>query len=173
MSHSCSGLFRSVLCYLNPRISLTTRVVILLTIEKQSTIDEDTTGLRAMLACYSSCFVIVCCTTLYLYFLNARNMRRRVLAGKSAQASGLQIDSRTDTVTGARIIDYSMLSVQEAEIARTKARQNLENLKTGSGDPSSLEGRGAFDDMTDLQNDEFIVSLFLCQEISIEADTSS
>lgn len=65
-----------------------------------------------------------------------------------------------------------MLSVQEAEIARTKARENLEISKTGSGDPSSLVGQGAFDDMTDLQNDEFIVSLFSYQEISIETDTS-
>jgi len=84
MSYLCSKLLRLVLCCLNPRISLTIRVVILLAIEKQIIIDEDTTGLRAMLACYSSCFVIVCCTTLYLHFLNARNMRRRVLAGKSA-----------------------------------------------------------------------------------------
>ncbi|KAL9714471.1 hypothetical protein Ac2012v2_002786 [Leucoagaricus gongylophorus] len=95
-----------------------------------------TRGLRAMLACYASCFVIVCCTTSYLHLLNARNMRRRVLAGKSA-----------------RMIDYSMLSVQEAEIA--KARENLEISKTGSGDPSLLMGGSAFDDTTDLQNDEF------------------
>ena len=99
-------------------------------------------------------------------------MRRRVLAGKSAQASGPPVDSRTDTVTGARIIDYSMLSVQEAEIARAKARENLEISKTGSGDSSILVGRGAFDDMTDLQNNEFIVSLFFYQEIFLETDTS-
>jgi len=96
-------------------------------------------------------------------------MRRRVLAGKSAQANGPQIHSRTDAVTGARIIDYSMMSVQEAEIARTKTR---EISKTGSGHPSLLVGRGAFDDMTDLQNDEFIVSLSFYQEISIGTDTS-
>jgi len=85
-------------------------------------------------------------------------MRRRVLAGKSTQAKGLPIDSRTDDGTGARIIDYSMLSVQEAEIA--KARENLEISKTGSDDPSLLMGGSAFDDTTDLQNDEFTVSFY-------------
>lgn len=51
-----------------------------------------------------------------------------------------------------------MLSVQEAEIA--KARENLEISKTGSGDPSLLMGGSAFDDTTDLQNDEFTVSFY-------------
>jgi len=133
-------------------------VVIPLTVKSEAQYDGYTAGLRAMLACYASCFVIVCCTTSYLHLLNARNMRRRVLAGKSTQAKGLPIDSRTDDGTGARIIDYSMLSVQEAEIA--KARENLEISKTGSDDPSLLMGGSAFDDTTDLQNDEFTVSFY-------------
>ncbi|KAF9449741.1 MFS general substrate transporter [Macrolepiota fuliginosa MF-IS2] len=103
-----------------------------------------TRGLRAMLASFCSCFVIVCCTTLYLRNLNARNKKRRILAGKPAE-----------------IVDYSMLSAQEAEAVRAKARVcgGGETQKVDDGTGKVQEGQYAFEDMTDLQNDEFIVSV--------------
>ncbi|KXN82977.1 hypothetical protein AN958_01982 [Leucoagaricus sp. SymC.cos] len=105
-----------------------------------------TRGLRAMLACYSSVFFIVCCAVTYLRYLNAKNTKRRVLAGKAA-----------------KIIDYSMLSAKEAEIARARAREVLEmdgggNRQEVNAGVMEKEGQSAFEDTTDLQNDEFIVS---------------
>ncbi|KAF5359511.1 hypothetical protein D9756_002976 [Leucocoprinus leucothites] len=99
-----------------------------------------TRGLSAMLACYSSCFIIACCTVMYLRYLNSRNVERRVSAGKSA-----------------KIIDYSMMSAHEAELARASARDGLSGAdRKDSSLSSAKEGVAAFEDMTDLQNDEFI-----------------
>lgn len=51
-----------------------------------------------------------------------------------------------------------MLSAQEAEAARAKARDgNNSGTEARKGD----EGKAAFEDMTDLENDEFVVSSFL------------
>ncbi|KAJ3526207.1 hypothetical protein NMY22_g10260 [Coprinellus aureogranulatus] len=86
-------------------------------------------GIRACIICYSGAATLTVLTAAYLHFLNKRNEGRRVAAGKSA-----------------KIIDYSMTTA--------------ENEKDGicSPDGSNL-GKRAFEDLTDLQNDEFIYVL--------------
>ncbi|KAF9460349.1 allantoate permease [Collybia nuda] len=89
-------------------------------------------GLTTLLACFSTATVVVCMTVTYLSYLNKRNERRRVVAGKQA-----------------KLVDYSMLTAEEARLARAKERT--------SGSGLQIIGEKAFDDLTDLQNDEFIV----------------
>lgn len=91
-------------------------------------------GLTAMLICLivAVCFVFV--VIVYLHYSNKRNERRRVVAGKKA-----------------KIQDYSMLTMREVQVARAKevgekgGVSNIQNI-----------GTHAFDDLTDLQNNEFI-----------------
>jgi hypothetical protein len=67
--------------------------------------------------------------------------------------------SQLNIIQGAKIIDYSMLSAHEAELARTKAKvENVEEAASRQGSIDAKEGQKTFEDMTDLQNDEFIVS---------------
>ncbi|KAJ3504769.1 hypothetical protein NMY22_g17812 [Coprinellus aureogranulatus] len=85
-------------------------------------------GIRACIICYSGAATLTVLTAAYLHFLNKRNEGRRVAAGKSA-----------------KIIDYSMTTA--------------ENEKDGICSPEGSNlGKRAFEDLTDLQNDEFIVS---------------
>ncbi|KAH6909266.1 allantoate permease [Coprinopsis sp. MPI-PUGE-AT-0042] len=89
-------------------------------------------GLLACIICYSAAAVLSCFTAFYLRYLNQRNERRRVKAGKSA-----------------KIIDYSMMNFESQEKARAL-----------SGDATNVGiGKQAFEDLTDLQNDEFIYVL--------------
>lgn len=91
-------------------------------------------GLTAMLICMivAVCFVFV--VIVYLRYSNKRNERRRVVAGKKA-----------------KIQDYSMLTMREVQVARAK-----ENAEKGGVSNIQNIGTHAFDDLTDLQNDEFI-----------------
>lgn len=72
-----------------------------------------------------------------------------------------------------------MLNAHEAEIARAKARaDNVQSkvevgVEKGSRQDDSDEGQKAFEDMTDLQNDEFIVSFVtfsFCRSGLVDAD---
>lgn len=79
---------------------------------------------------------LVVLTSIYLTFLNRDHSRRRVLAGKDAV-----------------IVDYSLYSPEEADrLRRAKAidGQTVESAKDGT------VGDRAFDDLTDLMNDEFL-----------------
>lgn len=79
---------------------------------------------------------LVVLTSMYLSFLNRDHSRRRVLAGKDAI-----------------IVDYSLYSPEEADrLRRAKATdgQNVDSAKDGT------VGDRAFDDLTDLMNDEFL-----------------
>jgi hypothetical protein len=89
-------------------------------------------GILACIICYSGAATLTIFTTAYLYYLNKRNEARRVAAGKSA-----------------KLIDYSMTSAV--------------NEKDGVCSPEGSNiGKRAFEDLTDLENDEFIVSGRLC-----------
>lgn len=90
-------------------------------------------GLRAILAIMSIFCGLVVLVTLNLWRLNKRNARRRVAAGKPEH-----------------IVDYSMLTNEEAAAARAKEAQDE---KMGLG---IRTGQNAFADLTDQQNDEFI-----------------
>jgi hypothetical protein len=73
---------------------------------------------------------------MYLSYLNRDHSRRRVLAGKDAV-----------------ITDYSLYSPEEADrLRRARATEGpqVENARDGT------VGDHAFDDLTDLMNDEFV-----------------
>ncbi len=64
---------------------------------------------------------------------------------------------------GAEITDYSMLSVQEAEAVQAREVAQEVGGEIHGTNAKKSEGRGGFEDLTDLQNDEFIVGpLSLC-----------
>ncbi|KAF8644357.1 hypothetical protein AX16_008517, partial [Volvariella volvacea WC 439] len=98
-------------------------------------------GLSAILLSFCACTALTIFTVGYLAYLNSRNERRRVAAGKPA-----------------KLTDFSMLTIQESEEARAEiARRQAEEQAGFPGCPSTtVIGRQAFDDLTDLQNDEFI-----------------
>ncbi|KAF4613819.1 hypothetical protein D9613_008073 [Agrocybe pediades] len=87
-------------------------------------------GVISMLACFSGCFVTVVGLLCYLMHLNERNKRRRIGKGKAAV-----------------IMDYSMLDTRHIEEEKAKESSN------------ATIGTHAFDDLTDLENDEFIYVL--------------
>ncbi|TFK73221.1 allantoate permease [Pluteus cervinus] len=88
-------------------------------------------GLSVLLASFCVCAAMVCITVAYLAYLNKWNERRRVAAGKPA-----------------KLVDYSMLTIEETREMRAKEAE-------GAPDQAKI-GKRAFDDLTDLQNDEFI-----------------
>ncbi|KAI8223617.1 putative transporter [Colletotrichum sp. SAR 10_99] len=102
-------------------------------------------GLRSNLALYCLIIVMVGATSAYLAFLNKSHSKRRVAMGKSAV-----------------IIDTSLFSAAEAE--RMQAAGQL----TGTGDGQEMAAAGdegttagdvgarAFENLTDLQNEEFV-----------------
>jgi heme/copper-type cytochrome/quinol oxidase subunit 4 len=90
-------------------------------------------GLRSNLALFIVIIIIVVLTTLYLAFLNRRHAKRRVELGKSAV-----------------VYDNSLDSVEEVE----KRRQTAGNTDAAGGDAN--HGDKAFENMTDLQNEDFI-----------------
>ncbi|KAM0295941.1 hypothetical protein ACHAPM_010657 [Fusarium culmorum] len=103
---------------------------------KPSEAPEYHRGLSWNLLLYMAIEGLVVLTSMYLTFLNRDHSRRRVLAGKDAV-----------------IVDYSLYSPEEADrLRRAKATdgQTIESAKDGT------VGDRAFDDLTDLMNDEFL-----------------
>lgn len=106
---------------------------------KPSEAPEYFRGLYWNLLLYCTIIFLVGVTTMYLAYLNRNHSRRRVLAGKDAV-----------------IVDYSLYSPEDADrLRRLKATsaQQVENARGGAG---VGVGARAFDDLTDLMNDEFI-----------------
>ncbi|TFK22770.1 allantoate permease, partial [Coprinopsis marcescibilis] len=83
-------------------------------------------GILACIISYVCAAILTCFTGCYLHYLNKRNEVRRVQAGKSA-----------------KIIDYSMVGF----VSQGEMESNTQNLNIG---------KRAFEDLTDLENDEFI-----------------
>ncbi|WZH49367.1 major facilitator superfamily domain-containing protein [Fusarium acuminatum] len=103
---------------------------------KPSEAPEYHRGLYWNLLLYCSIVGLVIVTSMYLSYLNRDHSRRRVLAGKDAV-----------------ITDYSLYSPEEADRlrrARATDGQQVENARDGT------VGDHAFDDLTDLMNDEFV-----------------
>ena len=89
---------------------------------------------------YCAIVVLVGATSAYLVYLNHSHSRRRVAAGKEAV-----------------IVDYSLYSQEDADRLR---RAEGDNRQPENGDGADRPvGAQAFDDLTDLQNDEFIFVL--------------
>ncbi|KAH6885181.1 major facilitator superfamily domain-containing protein [Thelonectria olida] len=96
-------------------------------------------GLYWNLILYCTILVLAGVTSMYLAYLNRDHSRRRVLAGKDAV-----------------IVDLSLCSPKEAErLRRMKmiGEQQDENARDKAGHPV---GEHAFDDLTDLMNDDFV-----------------
>lgn len=96
-------------------------------------------GLYWNLILYCVISVLVAVTSMYLSRLNAHHSQNRVLAGKNAA-----------------IIDYSLFAPEEAERKRRTAAENGLYDDSAKDDTERKIGARAFDDLTDLQNDEFI-----------------
>lgn len=88
---------------------------------------------------YCAIIVLVGITSMYLAHLNRNHSRRRVLAGK-------------DTI----IQGYSLQSPEEAErLGRLKTIED-QQANDARDETGRRAGSRAFDDLTDLMNDEFI-----------------
>ncbi|ORY23946.1 major facilitator superfamily transporter [Naematelia encephala] len=99
-------------------------------------------GLRDLLIVFCLFTGMVCVTVFWLWTLNKRNERRRVAAGKPA-----------------KLPDFSMMTSDEAE--RTRAQMETERqAKIAAGEIDEKHvfraGEHAFEDQTDLENDEFV-----------------
>ncbi|KJA25086.1 hypothetical protein HYPSUDRAFT_135365, partial [Hypholoma sublateritium FD-334 SS-4] len=87
-------------------------------------------GIMVMIICYSFALLLVAWTVLYLKYSNERHRKHRITRGR-----------------GGKIVDYSMIGATAVE------------AEHANSDSPADTGRHAFDDLTDLQNDEFIVSM--------------
>ncbi|KAH7323052.1 major facilitator superfamily domain-containing protein [Stachybotrys elegans] len=102
---------------------------------KPSEAPEYSRGLQWNLVLYCAIIVLVGVTSSYLAYLNREHSQRRVKAGKDAV-----------------IVDYSLYSAEEADrLRRTHAVDRAESAAT-----NEETGAHAFEDLTDLQNNEFI-----------------
>ncbi|KFA69925.1 hypothetical protein S40285_03902 [Stachybotrys chlorohalonatus IBT 40285] len=103
---------------------------------------EYSRGLLSNLVLYCAIVALAGITSAYLFYLNRDHSRRRVLAGKDAV-----------------IVDYSLYSPEDADRlrrARVSDARLVESSANGGDDSEHRVGARAFDDLTDLQNDEFI-----------------
>ncbi|KAF4463623.1 allantoate transporter [Fusarium albosuccineum] len=106
---------------------------------KPSEAPEYIRGLYWNLLLYCAILVLVGVASMYLAHLNRNHSRRRVMAGKEAV-----------------IVDYSLYSPEEAErLRRMKAVDGQEN-ENARDEAGRRVGEHAFDDLTDLMNDEFV-----------------
>jgi len=104
-----------------------------------------------MLVANISGILFVVLIVLRLRYLNAWNEKRRVEAGKRGFVLNFSLSSTDPPVlTAAKIIDYSMLTSEE-----------LRRLSIEPRDESVLNA----EDLTDLQNNEFIVGLFYMRPV--------
>ena len=91
-----------------------------------------TRGLRSNLALYVVIMILCGLTTFYLMYLNKSHANRRVAMGKSAV-----------------IVDTSLDTAEEAAARQAAAE--------GQGDaPETTPGDRAFDNATDLENEDFV-----------------
>lgn len=96
------------------------------------------TGLIANMSVLCVMFVIVILQMLYLTFLNKRNAKRRLASGK----------------TGAHV-DYSLENSSKWAQMRADAAAG----RVDEGEKGHTVNEHAFEDLTDLKNEDFIYSL--------------
>lgn len=90
---------------------------------------------------YCTIIVAVGVTSVYLIYLNRGHRNRRVAAGKAAV-----------------VIDYSLYSPEDVERLR-RATDRSRQQSDDDDDTGISAGAHAFDDLTDLQNNEFVFVL--------------
>ena len=97
------------------------------------------TGLTANMAVLCVMFALVIVQMLYLTFLNKRNQRRRVAMGKTGKH-----------------VDYSLENSNKWAGMRADAAQTAQGEE---GEKGHTVNEHAFEDLTDLKNEDFIYSL--------------
>lgn len=103
------------------------------------------TGLTGNLVVLCIMFGLIILQAMYLKYLNKRNEKRRLASGKVG-----------------RNVDYSM--VNSSQWAKMKAEEKVAAGGKVIGEDAQIEGEAvinnkAFDDLTDLQNEDFIYTL--------------
>jgi hypothetical protein len=93
-------------------------------------------GLRSNLALFCLLILLVATTSAYIAYLNKRHAEKRVSMGKSAV-----------------IVDTSL---ESAKVAATMQDATHGTGVVGDGTGADAVGEHAFEDMTDLENEEFI-----------------
>ncbi|KAF3059659.1 hypothetical protein GL218_04814 [Daldinia childiae] len=105
-----------------------------------------TKGLRSNLALYIVIIVLTGITTTYLKFLNADHAKRRVAMGKSAVIIDTSLDSA------------EVAAAQQTRDDMDKSARNAEegDIAAASNEEVERPGERAFENLTDLQNEEFV-----------------
>ncbi|OTA55815.1 MFS general substrate transporter [Hypoxylon sp. EC38] len=113
-------------------------------------------GLRSNLALYIAIIVLTGITTMYLKYLNASHAKRRVAMGKSAVIIDTSLDSAEDAAAAAAVAAEQ----KKQEEANENEIGNIRNAEAGdvvgSGEEVERPGERAFENLTDLQNEEFV-----------------
>lgn len=109
-------------------------------------------GLRSNLALYIAIMVLVVVTTAHLKMLNKNHAKRRVAMGKSAVIIDTSLDSPEEIAAAA---------TTTAQQSQQNDGQNARNAEEGDasaspGDDVERPGDRAFENLTDLQNEEFV-----------------
>jgi hypothetical protein len=92
------------------------------------------TGLTANMVLLSLMFVLTAIQVVYLFYLNKRNVKRRIAAGKTGKH-----------------VDYSLENSSNwAAMKKANVAEGIEKAQEEQGNSH------AFEDLTDRQNDEFI-----------------
>ncbi|TQN66872.1 putative transporter [Colletotrichum shisoi] len=107
-----------------------------------------TRGLTSNLALYCVIVVLVAATSLYIAFLNRSHSRRRVAMGKSAVILDTSLYSAVKT--------EKMQRDQAAAAGRRAGDEGDEMAAAGEGNAQEDVGARAFDNLTDLENEEFV-----------------
>ena len=112
-------------------------------------------GLRSNLALYVVIVVLVAITTLYLAGLNRAHARRRVALGKSAVVVDQSLDSPEEVAAAAAATARRR---REGSASGTGPGQVGEGADDAAAEQQALEevGAKAFENMTDLKNEDFV-----------------
>ncbi|KAI1397772.1 MFS general substrate transporter [Hypoxylon fuscum] len=106
-------------------------------------------GLRSNLALYIAIIVLVVVTTFYLKMLNKNHAKRRVAMGKSAVIVDTSLDSPEEEAAAAERREHeNVTGAEEGDATATAPDDEVER-----------PGDRAFENLTDLQNEEFVFVL--------------
>ncbi|KAI1137718.1 MFS general substrate transporter [Hypoxylon sp. FL0543] len=110
-------------------------------------------GLRSNLALYVAIIVLAGITTTYLRYLNASHAKRRVAMGKSAVIVDTSLDSAEEVAASA-----AQKTREDGDKTETGNVRNAEegDVATSSSEEVERPGERAFENLTDLQNEEFV-----------------
>ncbi|KAI9147584.1 Endochitinase 1 [Paramyrothecium foliicola] len=123
-----------------------------------------TRGLRANIAFFSLVVLLVAITTLYLKWLNRGHSMRRAAMGKSAVIVDLSLET-AEEVERMEEMDRTLRDVRPSvDVGGDEGRtsEDAEEMLEGGDVPRrrvDKRGAKAFADVTDLENEDFVISL--------------